>query len=65
MDSTQKQPYEMLVLGRTSTEATGVTLQHLPEDKTVISVPCSLHSKKPPLLGTARDIFELPIVAIC
>ncbi|NXS16854.1 METL4 protein, partial [Mystacornis crossleyi] len=54
LDSLHKKPYEVLVLGRvqgdvkeTSRKSEGVL--PIPEHQLIVSIPCSLHSHKPPL----------------
>jgi len=50
-----KRPYEVLLIGR-MTARTGVSdtgdvtpLKVLPDHRVIVSVPCSIHSRKPPL----------------
>ncbi|KAK3607546.1 hypothetical protein CHS0354_025803 [Potamilus streckersoni] len=57
-DSSHKKPYETLVLGRChqNAESLGTTRLTEPDDgKVIISVPCSIHSKKPPLDEVLRQ----------
>ncbi|XP_075684472.1 N(6)-adenine-specific methyltransferase METTL4 isoform X4 [Rhinoderma darwinii] len=55
IDSVHKKPYEILVLGRlmssdnSTASALETVLPPIPEHKILVSVPCSLHSHKPPL----------------
>ena len=53
MEAGHKKPYEILLVGRfTPSDVTmDQKVEELPESKVLISVPCSLHSKKPPLAG--------------
>ncbi|XP_053252416.1 N(6)-adenine-specific methyltransferase METTL4 isoform X2 [Podarcis raffonei] len=55
LDSFHKKPYEVLVLGRVQ-QNTDVPLRsseddvpQIPDQKLIVSVPCNLHSHKPPL----------------
>uniref|UniRef100_A0A8D0GYX7 Methyltransferase 4, N6-adenosine n=1 Tax=Sphenodon punctatus TaxID=8508 RepID=A0A8D0GYX7_SPHPU len=55
LDSSHKKPYEVLVLGRVQGN-TDLTLRKpqdevlpVPDHKLIVSVPCTLHSHKPPL----------------
>ena len=54
MDAGHKKPYEILLMGRFSPSSVMVDerVKELPERNVLISVPCSLHSKKPPLAGS-------------
>uniref|UniRef100_A0A803K927 Methyltransferase like 4 n=1 Tax=Xenopus tropicalis TaxID=8364 RepID=A0A803K927_XENTR len=55
LDSNHKKPYEVLVLGRfqgtvnSAGRESGISLPPIPERKLIVSVPCKLHSHKPPL----------------
>ncbi|XP_042653834.1 N(6)-adenine-specific methyltransferase METTL4 isoform X2 [Tyto alba] len=54
LDSSHKKPYEVLVLGRVQGEVKETLRKSedvlpIPEHKLIVSVPCSLHSHKPPL----------------
>ena len=62
LSSVHKKPYEVLLLGRvnlantneeeTVSEGTETsTQQQIGEELTLVSVPCSVHSRKPPLSG--------------
>ncbi|NXH12331.1 METL4 protein, partial [Bucco capensis] len=56
LDSLHKKPYEVLVLGRFEGEVQEAARRPeealpIPEHKLIVSVPCSLHSHKPPLAG--------------
>ncbi|NXI52743.1 METL4 protein, partial [Chloroceryle aenea] len=62
LDSLHKKPYEVLVLGRVqgdSEEAlrTPGDVVPVPEHKLIVSVPCSLHSHKPPLAGVLAEFI--------
>ncbi|XP_054034823.1 N(6)-adenine-specific methyltransferase METTL4 [Dryobates pubescens] len=63
LDSLHKKPYEVLVLGRAgaapqeaSREAEAVP--EIPAQKLIVSVPCSLHSHKPPLAGVLAEFVK-------
>ncbi|XP_054671899.1 N(6)-adenine-specific methyltransferase METTL4 isoform X3 [Grus americana] len=61
LDSLHKKPYEVLVLGRVQggeKEALRKSedVLPIPEHKLIVSVPCSLHSHKPPLTVLAEFI---------
>ncbi|NXN16712.1 METL4 protein, partial [Indicator maculatus] len=63
LDSLHKKPYEVLVLGRArgdpkeaSREAEAVPA--IPDQKLIVSVPCSLHSHKPPLAGVLAEFVK-------
>ncbi|XP_030346246.1 N(6)-adenine-specific DNA methyltransferase METTL4 isoform X3 [Strigops habroptila] len=54
LDSLHKKPYEVLVLGRVRGEVKETLrksedVRPIPEHKLIVSIPCSLHSHKPPL----------------
>lgn len=56
LTSSHKKPYESLILGRYQpshhgNEQTDNPMTCPPQDKVIVSVPCILHSKKPPLEG--------------
>ncbi|XP_076462121.1 uncharacterized protein LOC143294630 [Babylonia areolata] len=60
-----KKPYEVLLLGRSAaggrpTEEAG---KEVPESRVIMSVPCSLHSKKPPLADVLQQY--LPAAPRC
>jgi len=49
-----KRPYEVLIIGRMTmhgddTDKCDVTHVQLPDHRVIVSVPCSIHSRKPPL----------------
>ncbi|KAM9056131.1 N(6)-adenine-specific methyltransferase METTL4 isoform 2-T5 [Megaptera novaeangliae] len=58
LDSPHKKPYEGLILGRVREKAAlplrnaDVKELPIPDHKLIVSVPCTLHSHKPPLAGT-------------
>ncbi|XP_070369456.1 N(6)-adenine-specific methyltransferase METTL4 isoform X6 [Equus asinus] len=60
LDSPHKKPYEGLILGRVREEITlplrnaDVKMLPIPDHKLIVSVPCTLHSHKPPLAGIQR-----------
>ncbi|NWV01321.1 METL4 protein, partial [Upupa epops] len=63
LDSSHKKPYEVLVLGRVQ----GLLKEALrepeeappiPEHKLLVSVPCSLHSHKPPLAAVLAEFVK-------
>nr|XP_009917955.1 PREDICTED: methyltransferase-like protein 4 isoform X3 [Haliaeetus albicilla] len=54
LDSLHKKPYEVLVLGRVQGDVKETLRKSedvlpIPEHKLIVSIPCSLHSHKPPL----------------
>lgn len=64
LDSPHKKPYECLVLGRVK-EKTPLALRNpdvrippVPDQKLIVSVPCVLHSHKPPLTEVLRDYIK-------
>lgn len=61
LDSLHKKPYEVLVLGRVQ-RSTEVPLSisedkalQIPDHKLIVSVPCTLHSHKPPLTEILKE----------
>ncbi|XP_030346237.1 N(6)-adenine-specific DNA methyltransferase METTL4 isoform X2 [Strigops habroptila] len=59
LDSLHKKPYEVLVLGRVRGEVKETLrksedVRPIPEHKLIVSIPCSLHSHKPPLTVLAE-----------
>ncbi|XP_053520354.1 N(6)-adenine-specific methyltransferase METTL4 isoform X2 [Artibeus jamaicensis] len=57
LDSPHKKPYECLILGRFQ-EKTALPLRNvlpIPDHKLIVSVPCTLHSHKPPLADDERE----------
>ncbi|XP_047649800.1 N(6)-adenine-specific methyltransferase METTL4 isoform X4 [Phacochoerus africanus] len=65
IDSPHKKPYEVLVLGRVR-ERTALLLSRnaevkelsIPDHKLIVSVPCMLHSHKPPLAEVLKDYIK-------
>lgn len=64
LDSPHKKPYEGLVLGRVR-EKTALPLRNadvkvvpIPDHKLIVSVPCTLHSHKPPLAEVLKDYIK-------
>ncbi|XP_032277235.1 N(6)-adenine-specific DNA methyltransferase METTL4 [Phoca vitulina] len=64
LDSPHKKPYEGLILGRVR-EKTAVPLRNedvkvlpIPDHKLIVSVPCTLHSHKPPLAEILKDYIK-------
>ncbi|KAM9644574.1 N(6)-adenine-specific methyltransferase METTL4 isoform 4-T5 [Morphnus guianensis] len=63
LDSLHKKPYEVLVLGRVQGDVKETLRKSedvlpIPEHKLIVSVPCSLHSHKPPLTGVLADFIK-------
>ncbi|XP_005372720.1 PREDICTED: methyltransferase-like protein 4 isoform X2 [Chinchilla lanigera] len=64
LDSPHKKPYEGLILGRVQAKATlplrstDVTMPPIPDHKLIVSVPCVLHSHKPPLAEVLKDYIK-------
>lgn len=63
LDSLHKKPYEVLVLGRvqgdikeTLRKSEGVF--PIPEHQLIVSIPCSLHSHKPPLAAILAEFIK-------
>jgi len=47
-----KRPYEVLIIGRMtmhSDDGDKCNVKQLPDHRVIVSVPCSIHSRKPPL----------------
>ncbi|XP_076773845.1 N(6)-adenine-specific methyltransferase METTL4 isoform X2 [Arvicanthis niloticus] len=63
LDSTHKKPYECLVLGRVKAKtalalrSADVRAPPVPDQRLIVSVPCVLHSHKPPLTGCPHIFF--------
>ncbi|XP_069324311.1 N(6)-adenine-specific methyltransferase METTL4 isoform X1 [Eulemur rufifrons] len=64
LDSPHKKPYEGLILGRVQ-EKTALPLRNadikvlpIPDHKLIVSVPCILHSHKPPLAEVLKDYIK-------
>ncbi|KAM3679536.1 N(6)-adenine-specific methyltransferase METTL4 isoform 3-T3 [Ammospiza maritima maritima] len=56
LDSLHKKPYEVLILGRVQGNVKEALRKSegvlpIPEHQLIVSIPCSLHSHKPPLAG--------------
>ncbi|XP_077126426.1 N(6)-adenine-specific methyltransferase METTL4 isoform X1 [Ranitomeya variabilis] len=65
IDSVHKKPYEILILGRLMTsdisaarELETPVLPPIPQHKIIVSVPCSLHSHKPPLSEILKEFVK-------
>nr|XP_019611253.1 PREDICTED: methyltransferase-like protein 4 isoform X1 [Rhinolophus sinicus]XP_019611254.1 PREDICTED: methyltransferase-like protein 4 isoform X1 [Rhinolophus sinicus] len=64
LDSPHKKPYEGLVLGRVREKAAlplrnaDVKVLPIPDHKLIVSVPCTLHSHKPPLAEVLKDYVK-------
>ncbi|XP_058533039.1 N(6)-adenine-specific methyltransferase METTL4 isoform X2 [Ochotona princeps] len=64
LDSPHKKPYEILILGRTQGKMTSslrdaaVGLPPMPHHRVIVSVPCALHSHKPPLAEVLKDYIK-------
>ncbi|NXE27838.1 METL4 protein, partial [Ardeotis kori] len=63
LDSLHKKPYEVLVLGRVQGDVKEALRKSedvlpIPEHKLIVSVPCSLHSHKPPLTGVLAEFIK-------
>nr|XP_003219728.1 PREDICTED: methyltransferase-like protein 4 isoform X1 [Anolis carolinensis]XP_008106867.1 PREDICTED: methyltransferase-like protein 4 isoform X1 [Anolis carolinensis]XP_008106868.1 PREDICTED: methyltransferase-like protein 4 isoform X1 [Anolis carolinensis] len=62
LNSFHKKPYEVLILGRVqgSTDrplriSEDIVLPEIPDQKLIVSVPCTLHSHKPPLADVLKE----------
>ena len=51
LDSAHKKPYESIIIGHCCKDKAQCDHSKIPNKKVIISVPCALHSKKPPLGG--------------
>ncbi|NXR05802.1 METL4 protein, partial [Semnornis frantzii] len=63
LDSLHKKPYEVLVLGRAPGDTEEAfrrpeAVAAIPDQKLIVSVPCSLHSHKPPLAGVLAEFVK-------
>ncbi|XP_003464466.2 N(6)-adenine-specific methyltransferase METTL4 isoform X2 [Cavia porcellus] len=64
LDSPHKKPYEGLILGRVQGKAIlpsscpEVKVLPPPDGKVIVSVPCALHSHKPPLAEVLKDYIK-------
>ncbi|NXN39035.1 METL4 protein, partial [Rhinoptilus africanus] len=63
LDSLHKKPYEVLVLGRVQGDVKEALREPegvlpIPEHKLIVSIPCSLHSHKPPLAAVLAEFIK-------
>ncbi|NXU47076.1 METL4 protein, partial [Turnix velox] len=63
LDSLHKKPYEVLVLGRVQGDVKEALRKSedvlpIPEHKLIVSIPCSLHSHKPPLAAVLAEFLK-------
>ncbi|KFW61305.1 Methyltransferase-like 4, partial [Pygoscelis adeliae] len=63
LDSLHKKPYEVLVLGRVQGDVKEALRKSedvlpIPEHKLIVSIPCSLHSHKPPLTAVLAEFIK-------
>ncbi|KFR03980.1 Methyltransferase-like 4, partial [Nipponia nippon] len=63
LDSLHKKPYEVLVLGRVQEDVKEALRKsehvlRIPEHKLIVSIPCSLHSHKPPLTAVLAEFIK-------
>lgn len=63
LDSFHKKPYEVLILGRVQgnikeARRKSEDLLPVPEHKLIVSIPCSLHSHKPPLTAVLAEFIK-------
>ncbi|NXW28872.1 METL4 protein, partial [Phaetusa simplex] len=63
LDSLHKKPYEVLVLGRVQEDVKEALRKPedvlpIPEHKLIVSIPCSLHSHKPPLTAVLAEFIK-------
>lgn len=64
IDSVHKKPYEILVVGKfmspdnSTARELETVLPPIPEHKIIVSVPCSLHSHKPPLSEVLKEYVK-------
>ncbi|KAK2546231.1 N(6)-adenine-specific methyltransferase METTL4 isoform X1 [Columba livia] len=63
LDSLHKKPYEVLVLGRVQGDIKEALRKSedvlpVPEHKLIVSIPCSLHSHKPPLTAVLAEFIK-------
>ncbi|NWV71104.1 METL4 protein, partial [Malurus elegans] len=63
LESLHKKPYEVLVLGRVQgdvkeTLRKSESVLPIPEHKLIVSIPCSLHSHKPPLAAVLAEFIR-------
>lgn len=64
-NSPHKKPYEGLILGRVREKAALLLSRNadvkelpIPDHKLIVSVPCTLHSHKPPLAEVLKDYIK-------
>ena len=62
MDSPHKKPYEIILIGRHRKESAEKSDRvceesNIPDNKVIVSVPCSIHSYKPPLTGMPHGLW--------
>uniref|UniRef100_A0A8B9TRB1 Methyltransferase like 4 n=1 Tax=Anas platyrhynchos TaxID=8839 RepID=A0A8B9TRB1_ANAPL len=63
LDSFHKKPYEVLILGRVQgsvkeAQRKSEDILPIPEHKLIVSIPCSLHSHKPPLTAVLAEFVK-------
>uniref|UniRef100_A0A8C8EFE4 Methyltransferase like 4 n=1 Tax=Otus sunia TaxID=257818 RepID=A0A8C8EFE4_9STRI len=63
LDSLHKKPYEVLVLGRVQGDVKEALRKSedvlpIPDHKLIVSMPCSLHSHKPPLTAVLAEFIK-------
>uniref|UniRef100_A0A8D0FUE4 Methyltransferase like 4 n=1 Tax=Strix occidentalis caurina TaxID=311401 RepID=A0A8D0FUE4_STROC len=63
LDSLHKKPYEVLVLGRVQGDVKEALRKPedvlpIPDHKLIVSMPCSLHSHKPPLTAVLAEFIK-------
>ncbi|NXY71520.1 METL4 protein, partial [Glareola pratincola] len=63
LDSLHKKPYEVLVLGRVQGDVKEALREPegvlpIPEHKLIVSIPCGLHSHKPPLTAILAEFVK-------
>ncbi|NXD20594.1 METL4 protein, partial [Spelaeornis formosus] len=63
LDSLHKKPYEVLVLGRVQGDVKEALRKSegvlpIPEHKLIVSIPCNLHSHKPPLAAVLAEFIK-------
>ncbi|NXK91456.1 METL4 protein, partial [Formicarius rufipectus] len=63
LDSLHKKPYEVLVLGRVQGDTEEALRKSegvlpIPENKLIVSIPCTLHSHKPPLIAVLAEFIK-------
>ncbi|XP_059714854.1 N(6)-adenine-specific methyltransferase METTL4 isoform X1 [Haemorhous mexicanus] len=63
LDSLHKKPYEVLILGRVQEDVKEALRKSegvlpIPEHQLIVSIPCSLHSHKPPLAAVLAEFIK-------